>query len=155
MLHGRSIVDKQSTVVNLAKPMIKDIVDHPKHYASPSEIGLPILKVLLGDFDADLCIYTIHEFECIDVEEWIEDEWGWQSAPIKAFEYLWRAGQKEDAIADLEKAKWYLNRSIKKKRIGPTATTIYDTIQMIDATISREAGKELVAQAQEWGMYDL
>ncbi len=33
-----------------------------------------------------------------------------------AMKYLWRAGLKFDTIEDLEKAQWYLNREIQKRK---------------------------------------
>jgi len=33
-----------------------------------------------------------------------------------AVKYLWRAGLKDDAIMDLEKARWYINREIARLR---------------------------------------
>lgn len=57
-------------------------VDHPQHYnRHPSGI------------------------ECIDLIEWMPLNLG------NAVKYLWRAGLKsEDAITDLRKAKWYVER---------------------------------------------
>lgn len=31
-----------------------------------------------------------------------------------AIKYLWRAGRKGEAVEDLEKAKWYLDREIER-----------------------------------------
>lgn len=46
-----------------------------------------------------------------------------------AFKYIWRADLKGEAIEDLEKACWYLNREIeKRKRNEPirfTASNVY------------------------------
>ena len=33
-----------------------------------------------------------------------------------AIKYLWRAGLKGDAIEDLEKARWYVDREIQRRR---------------------------------------
>ena len=33
-----------------------------------------------------------------------------------AIKYLWRAGLKGDAVEDLEKARWYLDREIQRRR---------------------------------------
>lgn len=33
-----------------------------------------------------------------------------------AIKYLWRAGLKNDAIQDLEKARWYIDREIDRRR---------------------------------------
>ena len=63
-----------------------DPVDHPTHYnAHPSGI------------------------ECIDVVEHYPFNIG------NAIKYLWRAGLKGDAIEDLRKAAWYINREIEKR----------------------------------------
>lgn len=62
-------------------------VNHPKHYnAHPSGV------------------------ECIDIVEHYNFNIG------NTIKYLWRAGLKGDAIEDLEKARWYLDREIKKRR---------------------------------------
>lgn len=69
-----------------------DAVDRPKHYTShPSGI------------------------ECIQITEHMGFCLG------NAIKYIWRAGLKTDAIEDLEKAKWYLEREIalRKKSQDP------------------------------------
>lgn len=64
-----------------------DKVNHPKHYTShPSGV------------------------ECIDVAEHYNFNCG------NAIKYVWRAGLKEDAIQDLEKAAWYLRREIVRRK---------------------------------------
>lgn len=66
--------------------MADDPVNHPKHYTShPSGV------------------------ECIDITE----HYGFSIG--NAIKYLWRAGLKGDAIEDLKKARWYLDREIKKR----------------------------------------
>jgi hypothetical protein len=70
-----------------------DVVNHPKHYtSSPArcECGKPI--------------------ECIDV---IEDMWHNLATVIK---YLWRVDLKDNPIQDLQKARWYLTREIKRRQ---------------------------------------
>lgn len=63
-----------------------DLVNHPPHYTShPSGI------------------------ECIDVVE----HYGFSIG--NAIKYLWRAGLKGDAIEDLRKAAWYVNREIERR----------------------------------------
>lgn len=64
----------------------EEMVDHPKHYNShPSGI------------------------ECIDVIEWMSHNVG------AAIKYAWRAGLKtNDPIQDLEKARWYIGREIRR-----------------------------------------
>ena len=62
-----------------------DPVNHPSHYNShPSGI------------------------ECIDVVEHMGFSIG------NAIKYLWRAGLKGDALEDLKKARWYLDREIQR-----------------------------------------
>jgi len=63
-----------------------DTVNHPKHYTShPSGI------------------------ECIQVTEHMGFNLG------NAMKYLWRADLKHDAIEDMRKAVWYINREISKR----------------------------------------
>ena len=66
--------------------MIHDPVNHPKHYtAHPSGI------------------------ECIQITEHMGFCLG------NAIKYIWCADLKHDAIEDLEKAMWYLQREIEKR----------------------------------------
>jgi hypothetical protein len=63
-----------------------DPVNHPNHYnAHPSGI------------------------ECIQITEHMGFCLG------NAVKYIWRADLKENAIQDLEKARWYLDREIKRR----------------------------------------
>jgi len=63
-----------------------DPVNHPKHYTQhPSGI------------------------ECIQITEHMGFNLG------NAVKYIWRADLKHDAIEDLKKALWYLDREIKKR----------------------------------------
>lgn len=62
-----------------------DPVNHPKHYTShPSGI------------------------ECITVTEWMSFNLG------NCVKYIWRAGLKGYQLEDLKKARWYLEREIKR-----------------------------------------
>jgi hypothetical protein len=62
-----------------------EMVDHPPHYtAHPSGI------------------------ECIDVAEHMNFNLG------NSVKYIWRAGLKHDAVEDLKKARWYLDREIAR-----------------------------------------
>ena len=62
-----------------------DKIDHPPHYtAHPSGV------------------------ECIDIVEAFNFNIG------NAMKYLWRAGLKGDADADLQKARWYIDREIER-----------------------------------------
>lgn len=56
--------------------------------------------------------YTSHPsgVECIQVTE----HYGFCIG--SAIKYLWRAGLKGDAIEDLQKAVWYINREIAKRQ---------------------------------------
>jgi hypothetical protein len=65
--------------------MPHDPVNHPKHYTThPSGV------------------------ECITVTEHMNFCLG------NAMKYIWRAGEKGDAIEDLKKARWYLDREIER-----------------------------------------
>lgn len=64
-----------------------DAVNHPKHYTShPSGV------------------------ECITVTEHMGFNLG------NALKYIWRADEKGNAIEDLQKAAWYVNREIEKRK---------------------------------------
>lgn len=63
-----------------------DTVDHPPHYQAVPGI------------------------ECIDVVEHLSFNIG------NAMKYLWRAGHKGDAVEDLDKAAWYIQR--ERARLG-------------------------------------
>ena len=64
----------------------KDNVNHPPHYtAHPSGV------------------------ECIEIAE----HYGFCIG--NALKYLWRAGLKGDAVEDLKKARWYLDREISNR----------------------------------------
>ena len=66
-----------------------DLVNHPPHYGShPSGI------------------------ECIQVTEHFNFNIG------NAIKYLWRADEKGNALQDLEKAKWYVEREIQRRKSG-------------------------------------
>lgn len=65
--------------------MAPDMVNHPKHYTDhPTGV------------------------ECIDIVEHMTFNRG------AAIKYIWRAGKKHDAIEDLKKAKWFVEREIKR-----------------------------------------
>ena len=65
---------------------MSDPVNHPAHYLGhPSGI------------------------ECIQVTEWMSFPLG------SAMKYIWRADLKANAIEDLEKAVWYLQREIQRR----------------------------------------
>ncbi len=66
-----------------------DAVNNPKHYTNhPSGI------------------------ECIQVTEHMGFNLG------NAMKYIWRCDLKKDAIEDLKKARWYLDREINKRENG-------------------------------------
>ena len=46
--------------------------------------------------------------ECIQVTEHMNFCKG------NAIKYIWRAGEKDDEIQDLKKARWYINREIQR-----------------------------------------
>jgi hypothetical protein len=73
--------------------MPHDPVNHPSHYTSS---------------DAK-CQECGHEIECIDITETMGFNLG------NAVKYIWRCDLKKDAIEDLKKARWYLDREIQKR----------------------------------------
>jgi hypothetical protein len=57
--------------------------------------------------------------ECIQITEYMNFNLG------NAIKYIWRAGLKGEAVADLEKAQWYLAREIERiKKRGGVALVI-------------------------------
>lgn len=73
---------------------IKDVVNHPPHYtAHPSGV------------------------ECIQITETMNFCLG------NAVKYIWRADLKDDAIEDLKKAVWYVNREIERRQNLQTSTS--------------------------------
>jgi uncharacterized protein DUF3310 len=52
--------------------------------------------------------YTSRGIECIDVAEGLSFCLG------NALKYIWRAGLKGDPVEELKKARWYLDREIKR-----------------------------------------
>jgi hypothetical protein len=69
-----------------------DVVNHPSHYtSSPAkcECGKPI--------------------ECIQITEHMGFNIG------NSVKYLWRCDLKNDAIEDLKKARWYIDRELAKR----------------------------------------
>lgn len=72
--------------------MTHDAVNHPRHYTShPAKCD---------------CGKGI---ECIQITEHMGFNLG------NAVKYIWRCDLKKDAIEDLKKAKWYLEREIAKR----------------------------------------
>jgi hypothetical protein len=55
--------------------------------------------------------------ECIQVTEHMGFCLG------NAMKYIWRADEKGRAVEDLEKAKWYLEREIDRRRAGTEKTS--------------------------------
>ena len=56
--------------------------------------------------------YTKHPsgIECIQITEHMGFNLG------NALKYIWRCDLKQDAIEDLEKAKWYIERELTKRK---------------------------------------
>jgi hypothetical protein len=74
--------------------IIKDSVNHPPHYtAHPSGV------------------------ECIQVTEHMNFCLG------NALKYIWRADLKDNAIEDLQKAVWYVNREIERREALQVTTS--------------------------------
>jgi hypothetical protein len=70
--------------------MSEDRVNNPKHYTShPSGV------------------------ECIQVVEHMGFNLG------NAVKYIWRADLKGNSIEDLEKARWYINRELRRRGATP------------------------------------
>ena len=79
---------------------MQDPVNHPKHYTEhPSGI------------------------ECIQITEHMSFNLG------NALKYIWRCDLKKDAVEDLRKARWYLDREIAKRtKVDNHGVPSYDSI---------------------------
>ena len=85
--------------------MTHDPVNHPKHYTEhPSGV------------------------ECIEVTEHMNFCLG------NAIKYIWRAGLKEDAVQDIEKAIWYLSREIYRRKKEKLNGEYDETAERLSAT---------------------
>lgn len=71
---------------------MSDPVNHPSHYTSHPA------KCECG-----------RQIECIQITEHMGFNLG------NSFKYIWRCDLKNDAIEDLKKAAWYLDREIAKR----------------------------------------
>ena len=75
-----------------------------------------LLEAVLGETAPDPVNHPPHYLghpsgvECIEIVEHLNFCVG------NAIKYLWRAGLKGDAIEDLEKARWYVDREINRRR---------------------------------------
>lgn len=72
---------------------MSDPINHPKHYTSSPAC----------------CSNCGQRIECIDITEHMGFSTG------NAMKYLWRCDLKADAIEDLMKARWYIDREIAKR----------------------------------------
>ena len=85
------------TVADIARETLReinDLVNHPPHYtAHPSGV------------------------ECIQVTEHMNFCLG------NAVKYIWRADLKNDAIEDLKKAVWYVNKEIERRKNLQTSSS--------------------------------
>ena len=85
--NNMNIQDIQERSNEYVGSIVNDPVNHPKHYTDhPSGV------------------------ECIQITEHMGFNLG------NALKYIWRCDLKKDAIEDLEKAKWYIERELKKQR---------------------------------------
>jgi hypothetical protein len=86
----KEITDRHDELNGCASVTENDPVNHPKHYTShPSGV------------------------ECIQITEHMGFNLG------NALKYIWRADLKEDPIEDLEKARWYVDRELMKRKPKP------------------------------------
>jgi len=87
MAHYDELIEKDLDAKGLGINSVGDEVKSPKHYTNhPSGI------------------------ECIQITEHMGFNLG------NALKYIWRCDLKRNAIQDLEKAKWYIEREIAKRK---------------------------------------
>lgn len=95
--HSQKIADFDPTLTNITREPI-DVINHPPHYTGVKCATWAEGEVYLADI------------ECIDMIEALG--FGYHLGNV--FKYIWRAGRKGDALEDLKKAKWYLEREIER-----------------------------------------
>jgi hypothetical protein len=98
---------------------IHDKVKTNKYFSAPQETpesikakGIGRLRKVLGQDNVNHPDhYTAHPsgIECIEITEHMNFCLG------NAVKYIWRADLKDDAIEDLQKAAWYINREIERR----------------------------------------
>ena len=100
-----------------------DLVNHPPHYKTHP-----------------------HGLECIEVTEHMNFCTG------NTVKYIWRAGEKGDAIQDLEKALWYLKREIKRRKMTNDQTTTFRSESVVyDPKIVKTlTGSSSTATKTQW-----
>lgn len=82
----KQMVEEAPLHIGYEDAVMNDPVNHPKHYTDhPSGI------------------------ECIQITEHMGFNLG------NALKYIWRCDLKLDAVEDLKKAKWYIEREITKR----------------------------------------
>ena len=94
--------------------------------------------------------YTSHPsgVECIQVAEHFGFCLG------NALKYIWRADLKNDAIEDLEKAKWYIEREIKRRK--NLLTKISETEDPVDLDAKIEEAEESgILDGETWRVLEL
>lgn len=84
---------------------MKEAVNHPDHYQGAAVETRGILSLIGVPLD-------LLDGECIDAIEVMNA--GFHEG--NAIKYLWRCGQKGDAVEDLSKARWYLERWVDQWR---------------------------------------
>ena len=90
---------------------MSDPVNHPEHYTQhPSGV------------------------ECIQITEHMSFCLG------NAVKYIWRADLKNDAIEDLRKARWYIEREIKRRE---KLTTVPESLQCLEGLLAVIQNREL------------
>lgn len=65
--------------------------------------------------------YNIGKIEVIDAIE----EWGLNFSLGNAVKYIARADHKGKPVEDLEKARWYIEREIERRKSGTTDVTLF------------------------------
>lgn len=65
-----------------------ETVEHPQHY---NQGNIECIDAMISAFGLETIYFC----------------------KLNAFKYIWRAGNKGDAVEDLEKAAWYINKTIE------------------------------------------
>jgi len=102
---------------------MNDPVNHPKHYTNhPSGV------------------------ECVEITEHMNFCLG------NAVKYIWRADEKGNAIEDLEKARWYITREIRRRGIAQGLAEVAKEVAVYAAADPTEIEiEEATREAQNRG----
>lgn len=114
---------------------------------------MPVMTIKPGDHDPvkKPGHYTYGRFECIDIiEDILADASGPEAFLIgNAIKYLWRF-QHKNGTEDLEKARWYLDRAITRRRAMEGTRADTAIIDVAPGTIPIRDNRPVFSENNTW-----